>query len=102
VDPLLVMDEVDELQEDVGEEGSDGALPQSEEDAVVGGVELVADPVLEGLLVKKLSIMTMESPAKMEETKNITGMLPEYHSGWTFVGARRKRAPVRTGGAWRG
>src|SRR5450756_523847 len=50
VGPLLVMHEVDELEEDVGEEGADRSLPQPEEDAVVGRVELVPDPVLEGLL----------------------------------------------------
>ncbi len=30
------------------------------------------------------SKMTMESPAKMLETKNMIGMNSEYHSGWIF------------------
>src|SRR5512135_436081 len=47
---LLVVHEVDELEEDVGEEGADGPLAQAEEDAVVSRVEVMTDAVLEGLL----------------------------------------------------
>src|SRR5512139_951020 len=40
-----------------------------------------------------LSAITMDIPAKMLDTKNRSGMLVEYHSGWILLEAIRNRAP---------
>jgi len=58
---------------------------------VAGGAR--GDPVLEGFCVKKLSIMTMESPRRCS-TRRTSPDVPEY-TGVDLRRASRKSAPAR-------